>query len=126
VVALFCGHMFCANCWIFYNSFVSSQTCLNCCDNLEIIGCGCLSKPAALPVCITVVVPTLKEVLDNAVLLIKPLLNYVGAFKYCGVCREITINYLMGCLVLLFNKPDGEWKEVSSVFNVIRANLGYI
>jgi len=118
--------MFCADCWTFYSSFVLSQTCPSCCDSLEIIGCGCLSKPAVLPVCITVVVFTLKEVLDNAVLLIKPLLNYVGAFKYCGACREIIINYLMGYLVLLFNEPDSKWKEVNSVFDVICVNLGYI
>jgi len=93
---------------------------------LEIISYGCLSKLAVLPVRITVVVLTLKEVLDNAVLLIKLLLNYVGASEYCGACREIAINYLMGCLVLLFNKPDGEWKEVSSVFDAICANSGYI
>jgi len=79
-----------------------------------------------LPVCIITVVFTLKEVLDNAVPLIKPLLNYIRAFKYCGAYKEIIINYLIGCLVLLFNKPDSEWKEVSSVFNVIYVNSGYI
>ena len=125
-VALFCGHMFYANCQTFYSSSVSSQTCPNCRDSLEIIGYGCLSKPTALPIRIITVVPTLKEVLDNAVPLTKPLLNYIGAFKYCGACREITINYLIRCLVLLFNKPDSEWKEVSSVFDAIRANSGYI
>ena len=93
---------------------------------MEIISCSCLSKLTALLICITVVVLTLKEVLDNAVLLIKPLLNYVGASEYCGACREIAIDYLMGCLVLLFNEPDGEWKEVSFVFDAICANLGYI
>ena len=64
--------------------------------------------------------------LDNAVPLTKLLLNYIGTFKYYGAYREITINYLMGCLVLLFNKPDSKWKEVNSVFNAIRANSGYI
>jgi len=93
---------------------------------LEIIGYGCLSKPVVLPVCITIVVPTLKEVLNNAVLLIKPLLNYIRASEYCGACREITIDYLMGCLVLLFNEPDSEWKEVSFIFDAIYANSGYI
>jgi len=118
--------MFCANCWTFYNSSVSSQTYPNCYDSLEIIGYGYLFKPVILPICIITVVPTLKEVLDNAIPLIKPLLNYIGASKYYGACREIVINYLMGCLVLLFNKPDGEWKEVSSMFDVICANSGYI
>lgn len=64
--------------------------------------------------------------LDNAILLIKPLLNYIRAFKYCRAYKEITINYLIGYLVLLFNKPDSEWKKVSSMFNAIYANLGYI
>jgi len=100
--------MFYTDCWIFYNNSVLSQTCLNCCDSLEIISYGYLSKPVVLPVCIITVIPTLKEVLDNAVPLIKPLLNYIRASKYCGACKEIAINYLMGCLVLLFNKPDGE------------------
>jgi len=118
--------MFCADCWIFYSSSVLSQTCPNCRDSLEIIGYSYLSKPVALPICITVVVPTLKEVLDNAVPLTKLLLNYIRAFKYCRAYREIVINYLMGCLVLLFNEPDSEWKEVSSVFDIIYANLGYI
>ena len=83
-------------------------------------------KLIVLLIRITAVVLTLKEMLNNAVLLIKPLLNYVGASEYCGACREIAIDYLMGCLVLLFNEPNGEWKEVSFVFDAICANLGYI
>ena len=125
-VTLFYRHIFYTNCWTFYSSSVLSQTCLNYYNSLEIISYSCLSKPTALPICITRVILTLKEVLDNAVPLTKPLLNYIGASKYYKAYREITINYLIGCLVLLFNKLNSEQKEVSFMFNVIYANLGYI
>ena len=107
-VTLFYRYIFYTDCWTFYSSSVSSQTYLNYYDSLEIISYSYLSKPTALPIHITTVVPTLKEVLDNIIPLIKPLLNYIGAFKYCKAYREITINYLIRCLVLLFNKPNSK------------------
>ena len=125
-VTLFCGHIFYTNCQTFYSSSVSSQTCPSCRNSLEIISYGYLSKLTALPIYITAVILTLKEVLDNTILLTKPLLNYIGTSKYCRAYREIIINYLIRCLVLLFNELNGKQKEVSFIFNTIRANLSYI